>query len=554
MSQSNFDPTKRRGDGLSPTAILDAQSEIIDAIAAGSELISTLRSIALIVERLTPPALCTIHLLDPDGVHIRQGGAPSLPDSYNAVIDGAEIGPCAGSCGTAAWRRERVIVEDIATDPLWDGWRKHTLPLGLRACWSQPVLGRDGEVLGTFALYYPDVRAPCAADLDLVERLARLVRVALAQDRREKVLIETEQKLRDYIAISSDWMWEQDAEQRLTFASSNVIGIDTDAMLGKPSWELVTQGLAPEEIAGFAADLAARRPFRNLRLQQPDIGGRLHHLNVNGMPIYDAEGTFRGYRGTAQDISKQVAAEAEIRRARMEAEGANRAKTEFLANISHELRTPLNAILGFSEIMEGQLLGSLSERYQAYAADIHKSGQYLHGLVTNILDLSRIEMNQVRLDEEEIEVGELIESSVAMLRMRADEQAVRLATEVMAGLPRVRCDRLRLKQALINLMANAIKFTPKYGNVTVSVRHAEEGLALSVIDTGIGMRPEDIPTALEPFRQIEPQINRRHEGVGLGLALTKALVERHGGRLELTSALGEGTTATIHLPADRVVG
>jgi PAS domain S-box-containing protein len=553
VSQSKFDPGKREGDGLSPAAILDAQSEIIDAIAAGRELTDTLRSIVLIIERLTPPALCTIHLLDPDGIHIRQGGAPSLPDSFNAAIDGAEIGPRAGSCGTAAWRRERVIVEDIAADPLWDDWRQHALPLGLRACWSQPVLDGDGKVLGTFALYYPDVRAPCAADLDLVDRMARLVRVALAQDRREKVLIETEQKLRDYIAVSSDWLWEQDADERLTFASTNSAGIDTDSMLGKTSWEQATLGQTPEETAAYRAELDAQRPFRNIRLQQPDIDGQIHYLNVNGMPIYDVAGTFRGYRGTAQDITKQVAAEAEIRRARIEAESANRAKTEFLANISHELRTPLNAILGFSEIMEGQLLGTLSERYQTYAADIHKSGQYLHGLVTNILDLSRIEMNQVHLDEEEVEIGELIESSVAMLRMRADELAVRLAAEPMDGLPRVCCDRLRLKQALINLMANAIKFTPKYGSVTVTARREGEGLALSVVDTGIGMRPEDIPTALEPFRQIEPQINRRHEGVGLGLALTKALVERHGGRLELTSQLGAGTTATIHLPAERVV-
>jgi len=555
LSQSRVDPSAAplRGGGPSLAAILDAQSEIIDAIAAGRELLDTLRGIALIIERLTPPAICTIHLLDPDGIHMRQGGAPSLPDSFNAAIDGAEIGPCAGSCGTAAWRRERVIVEDIAADPLWADWRHHALPLGLRACWSQPVLDGDGKVLGMFALYYPDVRAPCAADIDLVERMARLVRVALAQDRREKVLTETEQKLRDYLAVSSDWLWEQDAEQRLTFASSNVLGIDTDAMLGRTSAELVANTVLPEGAAAFQADLNAERPFRNLRLQLRDPDGRVHHLNVNGKPIHDADGRFHGYRGTAQDISKQVAAEAEILRARLEAESANRAKTEFLANISHELRTPLNAILGFSEIMEGQLLGPLSGRYQAYAADIHKSGQYLHGLVTNILDLSRIEMNEVHLDEEEIEVGELIESSLAMLRMRAEEQAVQLHGEPSARPPRVRCDRLRLKQALINLIANAIKFTPKYGKVTVTVGLNGDGLTLSVIDTGIGMRPEDIPTALEPFRQIEPQINRRHEGVGLGLALTKALVERHGGRLELTSALGEGTTATIHLPAERVV-
>jgi PAS domain S-box-containing protein len=555
LSQSNGDSSKfaRQGGVLSPAAILNAQSEIIDAIAAGTELNTTLRNVALIIERLTPPAICTIHLLHPDGLHIRQGGAPSLPDSYNAVIDGLEIGPCAGSCGTAAYRRRRVIVEDIATDPLWADYRAYALPLGLRACWSQPILDDTGAVLGMFALYYPEVKAPSGAELALVDRMTRLVRVALIQDRREKVLIETEQKLRDYLTVSSDWLWEQDAERRLTFASSNVFGIDTDALIGKASWETITKQMTDEQIASYDADMSAELPFRNLRVQQPDAEGRQLYLNISGKPIYDADGRFRGYRGTAHDVSKQVAAEAESLRLRLEAESANRAKTEFLANISHELRTPLNAILGFSEIMEGALLGPLSERYQSYAADIHKSGQYLHGLVTNILDLSRIEMNEVHLDEEVVEVGELVESCINMLRMRADEQAVRLEARAAPDLPPIRCDRLRLKQALINLVANAIKFTPKYGRVSISAKLDGDGLALSVSDTGIGMRPEDIPRALEAFRQIEPQVNRRHEGVGLGLALTKALVERHGGRLELTSAPGAGTTATIHLPAERVV-
>jgi PAS domain S-box-containing protein len=555
LSQSKIGLSKAVRDGrvLSPSAILDAQSEIIDAIAGGTELRTTLCNVALIVERLTSPAICTIHFLDPDGLHIRQGGAPSLPDSYNAVIDGLKIGPSAGSCGTAAYRRRRVVVEDIATDPLWADYRACALPLGLKACWSQPILDAAGTVLGMFALYYPEIKAPSGAELALVDRMTRLVRVALIQDRREKVLIETEQKLRDYLTVSTDWQWEQDVERRLTFASSNAVGIDTDSMLGKPFWDTVTRGMNAEQIAAYDADLAAERPFRTLRVLQPDAEGRLLYLNVNGKPIYDADGHFRGYRGTAHDVSKQVAAEAESLRSRLEAESANRAKTEFLANISHELRTPLNAILGFSEIMEGALLGPLSERYQHYAADIHKSGQYLHGLVTNILDLSRIEMNEVYLDEEEVEIAELIESCVNMLRIRADEQAVRLEAEALPDLPPICCDRLRLKQALINLISNAVKFTPKYGRVSVSVSMNGAGLALSVSDTGIGMRPEDIPRALEPFRQIEPQLNRRHDGVGLGLALTKALVERHGGRLELTSALGAGTTATIHLPAERVV-
>ncbi len=538
---------------VSPLAMLDAQSEIIDAISAGTELHETLSRVAHIVERLTPPAICSIHLLDPDGVHIRHGGAPSLPESFNTLIDGAEIGPRAGSCGTAAFLGKRIIVEDILTDPLWTDYRAYAAPLGLRACWSQPVIDDSGTVLGTFALYYREAKAPSEGDLDLVDRMARLVRVALVQDRKEKVLIETEQKLRDYLAVSSDWLWEQDTERRLTFLSSDVLGIATEDLVGLAGWDTVTKNMTAQQIAAYDADLAAQRPFRGLRVEQAGPLGEIHYLTVNGMPIYDSAGKFRGYRGTAHDVSSQVAAEAEIHRSKMQAEDANRAKTEFLANISHELRTPLNAILGFSEIMEGALLGPLPERYQEYAADIHASGQYLHGLVTNILDLSRIEMGRMELDEEIVGIAELIESSVNMLKMRADEQAVRLNTSLAPNLPSLRCDRLRMKQALINLVSNAVKFTPKYGHVTVSAQVMEDGLALTVSDTGIGMRQEDIPKALEAFRQIEPQINRRHDGVGLGLALTKSLVELHGGRLELISAPGAGTTATIHLPASRVV-
>jgi signal transduction histidine kinase len=555
LSRLDLDRSAATGNDrlFSLSAMLDAQGEIIDAIAAGTELRQTLRSVALIIERLTPPAICSIHLLDADGVHLRHGGSPSLPDSYNNFIHGLPIGPCAGSCGTAAFRRQRVIVEDIASDPLWADFRDKALPLGLRACWSQPIVDETGTVLGTLALYYHERRTPAVTDLDLVDRMARLVRVALVQDRKEKVLIETEQKLRDYLAVSSDWLWEQDAERRLVFASSNEVGIDTAAALGQASWDVIGKAMTDEQIAAYDADMTAERPFRDMRILQPDIHGGIRYVTVSGKPIYDADGKFRGYRGTAHDVSKQVAAEAESLRSRLEAEDANRAKTEFLANISHELRTPLNAILGFSEIMEGALLGPLPERYRQYAADIHAAGQYLHGLVTNILDLSRIEMGRVDLEDGVVEIAELIDSSLHMLRMRADEQAVRLETAQEAGLPPVRADRLRLQQAVINLVTNAVKFTPKYGRVTVSARMMDDGLALSVTDTGIGMRPEDIPRALEAFRQIEPQLNRRHDGVGLGLALAKSLVELHGGRLELTSALGKGTTATIHLPVERIV-
>jgi signal transduction histidine kinase len=204
--------------------------------------------------------------------------------------------------------------------------------------------------------------------------------------------------------------------------------------------------------------------------------------------------------------------------------------------------------------MKGELLGPLSERYRQYADDIHVSGQHLHALVTDILNLSRIEMGRIELEEEEIGIARLIQGCVNMLGMRAQEQGVRMVVEPLPDdLPALRCDRLRLMQALLNLVSNAVKFTPKFGTVTVGSSVSSDGVVLSVTDTGIGMRPEDIPLALEPFRQIDTQYVRNYDGVGLGLALTKSLVELHGGKLELVSALGEGTKATVRLPASRIV-
>jgi PAS domain S-box-containing protein len=414
--------------------ILNAQAEVIDAIARGAEFYETLRCIALIVERLIPPAICSILLVDDSGRHLRHGAGPSLPDAYKAAIDGIEIGPTAVACGGAAFRRETVIVADVADAPLLENYRPLALQLGLRACWSHPIIDEGGTVLGVFALYHPEPGAPAASDLDLIDRMARLVRVALTQQRREKALRETEQRLRDYVSVASDWLWEQDSSHRLTFVSRNIEGSDLHSLLGKTGWEVVFEGADAAAVEAHKADLDARRPFRNFRVRRVGRHGRVHALNISGMPIYDDTGRFCGYRGVAQDVSKQATAEEASRRSKLQAIEANRAKTEFLANVSHELRTPLNAILGFSEMMKGAMLGPISPRYREYAADIHASGQYLDSLVTSLLDLSRIEMGRVELFEEAADIAEIIDDSFRLLAMRAREQGVDLSVEPLPDL------------------------------------------------------------------------------------------------------------------------
>jgi PAS domain S-box-containing protein len=270
--------------------------------------------------------------------------------------------------------------------------------------------------------------------------------------------------------------------------------------------------------------------------------------------VRDGAGRPLFYEGTVRDITALKRTAEELRRAREEAEAANNAKSQLLANVSHELRTPLNAILGFSEILQGELLGPLGEpRYRAYAKDIHDSGLHLLSIIDDLLDLSKIEAGRMTLSDEIIRLDELFDTVNRFVRERAANAGLSLSIDLPADIPAVRADRRAMRQMLLNLLSNALKFTPSGGRVVLTaIRAADGGIAFRVRDTGIGIAAADIPKALEPFGLIDSSLSRRYAGTGLGLPITRALIELHQGRFELASEPGAGTTVTVFLPADRV--
>ena len=260
-----------------------------------------------------------------------------------------------------------------------------------------------------------------------------------------------------------------------------------------------------------------------------------------------------GSVGIRIDVTQAKRREEELRLARDQAEYANRSKSEFLANMSHELRTPLNAILGFSEIMKLDALGPQGvSNYAEYAGDIHSSGSHLLEVINDILDLSKIEAGKMTLYEESIDAGRLLDSCLTLIRERAARSGIAIERD-FDELPSILGDRTRLKQAFVNLMSNAVKFTPAGGKVTVRGGSDEYTWWVEISDTGIGMRPEDIPLVLQPFVQVDGSLSRRHEGTGLGLPITRSLIEMHDGKLEFESELGKGTTVRVVIPANRII-
>ena len=240
------------------------------------------------------------------------------------------------------------------------------------------------------------------------------------------------------------------------------------------------------------------------------------------------------------------------RKAMLEAQAADRAKTEFLANMSHELRTPLNAIIGFSEMMT--LLGNEAKsKFLEYARDISASGHHLLELINDILDLAKIEAGKLELDEQNIDVEKVIDACLTIIKERAQERNLELSYHVSRDLPLLCADERKLKQILINLLSNAVKFTPAGGKVTLKAFvDQDQSFVFSIEDTGIGIAESDINKALAPFEQVDSTLERKFEGTGLGLPLTKALIELHDGSIAINSRVGEGTRVLVRFPQARV--
>ncbi len=357
------------------------------------------------------------------------------------------------------------------------------------------------------------------------------------------------------IAHMGHWHWTV-GEETIVFSDEiyRIFGCDRDTFV--PSLDNMNAMLNRRDVGrllqAFQRAIIERNDYdMEFRVQRPD--GEMRTIRCEGRCEIDSENEVVALFGIIQDVTERTQHEAQLRQAKESAERAYAAKSQFLANMSHELRTPLNAIIGFSEMMERQLLGPLgTPRYLDYIAGIRESGEHLLDLISDILNMSKIEAGKYELDLEELNPAKVIRLAAHMIEGRAQESRITVTVDIESDEQQIVADRRALMQILLNLLSNAIKFTDPGGlvHVTCLPRADNDTIAVRVQDTGIGIPANMLSTIARPFEQGANHYSRDHEGTGLGLAITKELVELHGGAMFIESTVGIGTTVTIRLPCN----
>jgi PAS domain S-box-containing protein len=345
----------------------------------------------------------------------------------------------------------------------------------------------------------------------------------------------------------------KDTQSRYLFMNryqAELYGVTTDAAVGRGADDLLGEAYGAYTRAIDAEVISSARATPFFEESYAGIDGVPRHWLTSKVPLANEDGVVWGVATVSIDITARTELEHGLRLAKQQAEDASRAKAGFLAAMSHELRTPLNAVIGFAEIMHQQVLGPIgTPEYRDYAGHILRSGQHLLSLINDVLDYARIESGSLRLNLVPVEVRGLLRGTLEILAETAAAGGVTLATDLTEQRITIRADEQRLHQVLLNVVGNAVKFTPAGGRVAVALRPgAAGGAVITVTDSGIGIDEAQIARAFEPFWQADSGLDRVKEGAGIGLPLARQLVALHGGRLELQSRVGEGTRITIEMP------
>lgn len=539
---------------------LASEKAILEKIALRAPLQELLEQLAHSVEAQTDSGmLCSVLLADASGRRLLHGAAPSLPPAYNAAINGIEIGPDVGSCGSAAFERRPVFVTDIASDPRWTAFLPLAQEHGLGACCSIPVLAGDGRLLGTVAMYFRHPHTPGTADVALIRNAVHLAAIVIERVRDERERRGSEARFRTLADAIPHIVWTADADGRWDYVNERWTGYTGELCTsdagetGPIDWLAQVHPADHDAAAAQWRDrLVAGQPcVIEARLRAKNGEHRWHQLRA--LPLADDGGAVQRWIGTCTDIEddRRLAQEREEllaaeRNARGEMERAMRLRDDFVATLSHELRTPLTSIIGWTAVL--RRAPPDAPTLQRAIDVIDRNARLQTQLVEDLLDMSRILSGKLRLEVQRLDLAPVIEAAIDTVRPAAEAKGVKLLP-VFGSAGIVRGDPARLQQVVWNLLSNAIKFTPRDGRVQLVHRRVGSHIEISVIDTGQGIDPEFLPHVFDRFRQADSSITRQKGGLGLGLSIVRSIVEMHGGTVEADSAgVGHGATFTLRLP------
>lgn len=519
-------------------------------LAKGDSLEEILDSLCRLVEDEACGVLASILLLDED--RLRHGAAPSLPKAYADAIDGIAIGPsCA--CGIAAYRSEQVIMEDIATDPLWANYRDLALSYSLRACWSTPIFSPQRKVIATFAMYYREARRPTARELEIIEQITHLAGVAIERKLAQDALRISEAYLAEAqrIAHTGTWVWKVQGQEAVYVSDEwyRVSGFDPEE--GVPNLEHRLERIHPEDRARWTD--ATERAIRDKSDYEVEFRallptGTVRYLKTVGHSVLNASGTLIKFVGITTDITERKHVEEERERFhQLEADLAriNRANMmgELAASLAHEIKQPIAASVMNAKTCVRWLQRDAPDPVEACEAASRTIQDAMRAadILDRVTSLYRRDTPQREL----VDINEMIRDMIVLIRDKANRNSISIRTELDATLPTTTADRVQLQQVLMNLILNGIEaMKDTGGELTVSSSMTADGqLLVSVSDSGIGIAPDQADRIFDSFFTTKPQ------GTGMGLSISRKIVESHGGRLWANTNSGRGATFRFTLPS-----